>query len=375
MQFPNNLQAAILLDAPFAGLEALVRDYMRIEQANSDARFNVSEANPGKFYRLFGGDNLMITFEYMDQPANVDVFRPSLQSAYTGIVCPDVRERITRSPAHILINVSHGVLGELDQKLDFLKEIGFQEGHSQAQFTRRLEVLGLICRIVIDAAPASLVHWMQSDMIVPADKFDSLAAIGVPGPLNVHPFLFGPHDPQGPQKVGIRTFGLRHFIAGEVLIQPNVLPWAANYEVILSFLRVALHANGYVIPDGDTFGPEDRSLSYRVVHRPAEDGDVPLFELVPLLYREFGFEAADHAPLANVVDALMPPPELMPDDQDGKMDLVNEWQDKRRMAEGIGGRFELRSFKTPTPPPPRPPMASVSGAGLRARVFGRKGLA
>ncbi len=64
--------------------------------------------------------------------------------------------------------------------------------------------------------------------------------------------------------------------------------------------------NGYVIPDGDTFGPEDHSLSYRVLHRDAEAGDVPLYELVPLLYREYGFVSPDYVPRDRVIDIDTP---------------------------------------------------------------------
>ena len=73
----------------------------------------------------------------------------------------------------------------------------------------------------------------------------------------------------------------------------------------------------------------------------------------------------------------------MPVGQDEKMALANEWFQKRKLAEGIGGRFEVRhrdapSAPAPNPPPPSAPAApghaGVSGRGLRARVFGRKGL-
>jgi hypothetical protein len=70
------------------------------------------------------------------------------------------------------------------------------------------------------------------------------------------------------------------------------------------------------------------------------------------------------------------------------MALANEWFQKRKLAEGIGGRFEVRhpaAPPVPTPPPPAPSSPSppppaepgLTGAGahgVRARVFGRKGL-
>ena len=84
------------------------------------------------------------------------------------------------------------------------------------------------------------------------------------------------------------------------------------------------------------------------------------------------------------------PQAIMPEDQDAKMALANEWAEKRKLAEGIGGTFEVRARtedgSAPPPPPPTPPapviaptpsqpgLPSLSGRGLRAQVFGRKGV-
>lgn len=74
------------------------------------------------------------------------------------------------------------------------------------------------------------------------------------------------------------------------------------------------------------------------------------------------------------------PLDIMPAGQDEKMALANEWFQKRKLAEGIGGRFEVRHPDAPAVPPTPPPapaepgLTGVSGRGVRARVFGRKGL-
>ena len=66
----------------------------------------------------------------------------------------------------------------------------------------------------------------------------------------------------------------------------------------------------------------------------------------------------------------------MPADEDEKMDLANEWREKRAMAEGIGGRFEVRTIWEAPPSPPSAPQPqdggppAISGTGLRARLFG-----
>ncbi len=399
MLYPNRIQACLLFDRSVLELEAIMRDFTRIEGMRSGAQFNIPESNPGRFYRLFNGaEELMVTFEYLDRPAKADVFRPALSSAFTGLLTPDIRDRIARSASHIILEVSHGVMGGVEDKPEIaamFEAIGRpRSGATQAQFERRLQMLALMARIATEHAMPLAVHWTQSDMLIAGDLFDSFAASGdVPGPLHIHPYLFGPRPAPGEDAlVGIRTFGARHWLGREVLIEPHVLPWASNYETILAFLRIATAPGGYVIPDGDTFGPEDRSLSYRVIHHDKgaiigahdpEPADMPLYELEPLKHLAHRFVSPDHVPDANIVDDRAFPPAMMPADEGEKMALANEWAQKRKLAEGIGGSFEVRhpdAPPAPTPPAPRPPQqpslpgaATVSGRGLRAQVFGRKG--
>ncbi|HEX8124926.1 MAG TPA: hypothetical protein VF548_05025 [Allosphingosinicella sp.] len=370
MRFPNEIQAALLFDRRVGDLEAAVRTFLRVEEARTGARFAVPESRPGSFYRLFGGGEMTITLEYVDGPASLDVFGQALSSAVTHILCPEARTLLTRNRSHILVNVSHGVLGNSPEIARMMAQLGRpMEGHSLPEFVRRLEICALVARIVGDHSAPQIVHWCQSNQLFPGEAFDALAAMPAPSPLHVHPYLFGkPALPGGEASVGIRTFGVRHFIGREVLIEPSVLPWAANLETILAFLRIATAKNGYVIPDGDTFGPEDRSQSYRVVHCEAEEGDVALYRLEPLLHREFGFVAQEYVPPERVFDDRMPPPDLMPGDDEAKMELVNEWREKRALAAGVGGRFEVRARdpRGDSPPPARP-----AGFGGRP-VFGRK---
>lgn len=403
MLYPNRVQAVLLFDRPVRDLETIMRDFVRVEGMKSGAAFNVPEANPDRFYRLFNGaEELMLTFEYLDGPANVDAFRGALSSSFTGLATPDIRNRIARTQSHILVEASHGVMAgvEDDPKIAAMfAQLGMpRAGGSQAQFQRRLSVLALMTRIAAEHAMPLAVHWTQSDLLIGGEQCDAFAAMEPPSPLHIHPFLYGPQAaPDEAALVGIRTFGARHWLGREILIKPSVLPWTANYETILAFLRVATMANGYVIPDGDTFGPEDRSLSYRVLHHDIgadigyatpEPADVPMFELVPLKYVEHGFVAPDHVPDANAFDDRAFPAAIMPDDQEAKMAAANEWAEKRKLAEGIGGRLEVRAIgEAGEAPPPAPPPASViaptasqpglpslSGRGLRAQVFGRKGV-
>ncbi|MBA3940425.1 MAG: hypothetical protein C0520_04355 [Sphingopyxis sp.] len=312
----------------------------------------------------------MITLEYVAAPANPEVFRQAVESAITRIYCPDIGNRLMRHKAHILINVSHGALGstpEIDKMLD---QIGYvRPGSTLAQFMRRIEACTLLTRLAQDDTPASVVHWTQSNQLFPGEMFDTLAAGAVPGPLHVHPYLYGGGEsPGGKALAGIRTFGAAHFVDREVRIEPSELPWSANFETILAFLRVATIPNGYIIPDTDTFGPEDGSLSYRVRHLPATGDDVTLYELEPLMYREYDFQSETYVPRERAFDDRNMPADLTPEVASEKQELLDEWGAKRAMAEGIGGRFEVRA-RNPQPgasPPPQP-----TGFGVR-RVFGRK---
>lgn len=379
MQFPNGIQAALLFPGTMRDLESVVRSVLRIFEARG-TKFNVPEANPHKFYRLFGGDELMITLEYLEQPANLAVFEQPLASPVTKIVTPDISQRLATHRSHVLINVSHGVLGGLDADTKFaslFEQIGMRrEGASLPQFLRRLDTCALLARIVSDHATPSAVHWTQSNQLMSGEAFEALAQLPAPSPLHVHPLLFaGGTSADGKPMASIETFGARHFIGREIEIEPSVLPWAANYDTILAFLRVATLKNGYVIPDRDTFGPEDGSLSYRVIHRPEEPDKVPVYELEPLLHREFGFESEGYIPRERAFDDRMPPPDLMPADDGAKMELANEWREKRALAEGIGGRFEVRSRDgrgpDASPPPPPSPLPGPGRFGLRS-TFGRK---
>jgi hypothetical protein len=92
-------------------------------------------------------------------------------------------------------------------------------------------------------------------------------------------------------------------------------------------------------------------------------------------------------PDANAFDDRAFPVDIMPEGQDERMALANEWFEKRKLAEGIGGRFEVRKAgegdapsapepPTPTriitPTPSQPGLPGLTGRGLRSRVFGRK---
>ena len=102
---------------------------------------------------------------------------------------------------------------------------------------------------------------------------------------------------------------------------------------------------------------------------------MPVYELRPLLFKEYGFKADDYVETGRVIDDRSPPLEVMPPDDEAKMELANEWREKRKLAEGLGGRFEVRvrGDGEGGAPPPAGPGAPGSGGGFGSRpVFGRK---
>lgn len=381
MKFPNNQQVALLLPDDACDLAAIVTDFRSVCRAKFGWEFNVPEANPGLFYRLFGGREVMATFELVRNPGDPAVFEQALVSPFVTMTCPDIRQHVMLHRAMVLVTIGHGVMGGVMSDPQFaglFSSIGKRiEGESLPEFTQRLELCALGARIAMDHAWPVAVHWTQSNMLLAPEAFEALAAMGVPSPLHIHPSLFGtPAEPGEEQALGLRTFGMRHFIGHEVIVEPTTLPWSILWESALVLLRVATVENGYIIPDGDTFGDESRSQSFRVRHLAADEGGAPLLELTPLKIAECGFVASDYAPEENVFDDRLPPPAIMPADEEERMDLANEWREKRAMAEGIGGRFEVRTTgEAPPPPPSAPPPQdggppAISGTGLRARLFG-----
>lgn len=405
MQFPNRLQSVLLFDAPIDVLEGAVRDFARIEEMKSGATFGVPETRPGRLYRLQNSDeDLVLTFEYFDGPANPDAFRGALGSMITEMCTPDIRDRLAKTRSHLIIEIHHGAPGEFEGQEELNATRGGADlggaGATAEQFHRRLAILTLASRIVTDHAEPLAVHWKQSGMLLDHEKFEALAAIEAPGPLHIQPYLFGPEaSPGEPAQVGIRTIGAEHWLGREVVVEPNTLPWVANFEAILSFVRMATAPNGCVIPDGDTFGPEDGSISTRVTHRgsSAQKGGVslekdtlPFIELTPIKHAEFDFVHPDFPPDKELADARAFAKVSLAKEHNTKIDIANLWRESRRMANALGTPFEARATAQPDveeseePAPPSPPpenigprpsqpgLPSVSGSGLRAKVFGRK---
>lgn len=347
MLFPDNLQAALLLDGACTSLDGVHKSFAVNDLVHHNVRYTNMEVRPG-YFRLLGDNGLMVTAELINRPAQPGVFTQALGSAFNRMVlCPDGAERISRHRSHILIWVSHAAQ---TQGL----RASAPEGATLAQLQKRLAKLAFLTSHAMQEVPVALVHWTQSNEIFTPALFKNAALNPVPGPLHIHPVLFTNAE----KRIGLRTFGAQHFIGREVLIEPHIVPWQALYIRAIDLVQMAAGPQGYIVPDGDTFGPPDHSESYRVHHRAPENGGVPILELEPLLHQASGFQSPAYIPRERVFDDRTIPPDVQPEDRAAQDAQRAELRGLRRMAEEAGNSFEVRAT-LPREEPPRP-------------VFGRK---
>lgn len=221
------------------------------------------DSNAANLVRLLDDHGQMLAITQIVGGVDQAALRVPLSSSVTGMICADIPERLAATQAQLRITVS-------------------REGSEEAvasipAIVNSLGLLGRVTALLCQSSGALAVHWKQSEQLLPPGAFLDLEEEGVPGALHMHPFLFG-----GDGLVGIRTYGARHFIGREMLLQPHPADFAMHFEAMLALLRFAVDPDGYLIPDGDTFALPDGLLDYQVNHRDAEDDGVPLLELLPL---------------------------------------------------------------------------------------------
>ncbi|MEL6738081.1 MAG: hypothetical protein AAFO28_04080 [Pseudomonadota bacterium] len=392
MKYPNRIQAAVLLDARFEDLDEVSRGFTRLCEMKSDAAFTIAEHHPNRFVRLTGGsDNLMASFEYVNAPPANGVLEAALKSPVTSLHSPGLPDRVAAAPAHILLEVSPSVIGAVTEPQGIPAKPADLGAHA---FHQRLDTLSLMVRMTIDHVTPCAVHWTQSDQLLDPETFEGMATIGFPGPLAIHPRLFGAvggddddaredADSDAPHEVGILTFGAAHWLGRELRVPPSTIPWTAAYETLLAFCELATTQDGYVTPDGDTFGPEDASEVWRVHHVDAEDQPAatgPLYELVPLRHDACQFIAEDFARSSSVLCVRQPKDHS---DTQPCSDGDEAPEEASLLAELKAALQEGRAEAAANPPEPLMPVApvatpslagdaSVSGRSLRARVFGSR---
>ncbi|MEO0870599.1 MAG: hypothetical protein AAFY19_01375, partial [Pseudomonadota bacterium] len=189
MKYPNRIQAAVLLDARFEDLDEVSRGFTRLCEMKSDAAFTIAEHHPNRFVRLTGGsDNLIASFEYVNAPPAHGMLEAALKSPVTSLLSPGLPERVAAAPAHILLEVSPSVIGAVTEPQAIPAEPTDLGAHA---FHQRLDTLSLMVRMTIDHVTPCAVHWTQSDQLLDPETFEGMATIGFPGPLAIHPRLFG----------------------------------------------------------------------------------------------------------------------------------------------------------------------------------------
>jgi hypothetical protein len=349
---PNALQVALLYDrADAIDLNALQAAFLKSEFNASRYQYNVIEADGRTHFRCFGGrdSDVMVFVEWVGRPAVRANFNTALTSVFNQIAVPDAAALIDRHRGLLLINVHHGAMPQSSEIQTLLAQIGVgQAGQSLTQYRERLRVMGLLAAMATDISKPTLSHWTHTDVLVKPQAIANLMCDTSPNPLHVHPLPYrGPGTTQDQGIAGIVTFGAAAFIGREIRVRPTEVPWGEAYQHALGFIALAVDKNGYVIPDGDTFGDASHSFSYRV-HYTAEPflnagKQIPCYELEPLFNKQHRFQSPTFVTRDKIVNIDAPQPEYVQLKGRAGQEVVAEWKAKRQMAERAGGSFEVKA--------------------------------
>jgi hypothetical protein len=348
--FPNALQVALLYDsADPIDLNALQAAFLKSE-LNAGYKYNVVEADGRTYFRCFGGQgsDVMVFVEWVDRPTARAKFNTALSSVFNQVLVPDAAALIDRHRGLLLINVHHGAMPPLPEVNALLAKMGVgQAGQSLPQYRERLRVMGLLAAMATDINKPTLSHWTHTDVLAMPQAIKDFMWDSSPNLLHVHPMPFrGPGTTQEQGIAGVVTFGAAAYIGREIRVRPTEVPWLQAYEHALGFITVAIHKDGYVVPDGDTFGDDSHSFCYRV-HHTAEPlfnarAEIPCYELEPLLNKQHGFQSPDYVTRDRIVNIDAPQPEYVQLNGRAGREIVAEWRAKRQMAERVGGSFEVK---------------------------------
>jgi hypothetical protein len=345
-QFPNFVQVCLLFDrdAPL-DLEALIARFLAEERPVDYSR--VFDTKPGQFYRLYSQRQVMVTVEHVPQRADVAKFEIPLTVPLNAARADDLRQRIDAHRNMLLVNVNHGPLPPQGEVGALLRKLKAQAGADLASFKQRLRIAARLGALACELGRPTLVHWTPTDHLLPAGAFCELAAQPIPSLLHIQPLTFGVgEDSEGRALVGIRAFGAAHFLGREVVVAPSRIPWMATVDAALAFLKLATLDNGYVIPDADTFSPQDESATFRVRHLRSGErygGQEPIYELEPLDFPAHNFRSPDFIPPTHSFDAAAPPPREVTArlGQTGAA-VAREWREKQRMASDAGNELRVK---------------------------------
>jgi len=349
---PNALQVALLYDrADAIDLNALQAAFLKSESNASGYRYNVVEADGRTYFRCFGGrdSDVMVFVEWLDRPAVRANFNSALGSVFNKLAVPDAAALIDRHRGLLLINVHHGAMPQTSEIQAMLTQMGMgPAGQSLPEYLERLRVMGVLAAMATDISKPTLSHWTHTDVLARPQKIKDLMCDAGPTPLHVHPLPYrGPGTTQNQGIAGLVTFGAARFIEREIRVRPTEVPWFDAYQHALGFIVLAISKNGYVIPDGDTFGDDSHSFCYRV-HHTAEPvthagAPIPCYELEPLLNKQHGFQSPEYVTRDRIVNIDAPQPEFVELKGRAGEEAVAEWKARRQMAERAGVGFEVKA--------------------------------
>ena len=382
-KYTNNLQAAMLFEDGGVICPSVHLNPFRMAMLEQGLPLTVAQENES-FALFLGPDELHISVTFHANPADHSVFANTLRSGLTNMLVDDAPGRVQRHRSHVLIEIWHGVLGVATDNAEIaglFDKIGMaRPGHSLDQFNRGCEVLIEVCRHLMAVQPASVIHWTQSNMLIGGEKAEALFAQERPGMLTVHPIMFGAEAVRGHDEipVGMMSLGAADYIGREIYITPAPVPWVDLYESVLAFIRLAVMPNGYIIPDGETFGIETGEFSYRVSHLEGADtvspDDAPCYQLSLLFHKQHGYTAPDFQRGDLVSGGIPEAAAILEAEGNGSSESVADWKDSERMATAAGGQFQIYRTESADAPSPRGPGPSGSRPvfGKRTGTIGRK---
>ena len=352
MSRPNLLQVVLLYDTAEAiDLEALLSGFLKSELNAPGYRYNVVAADGRSCFRCFGArdSDLMVFVEWLDRPAVRAKFDFALGCVFNQLSVPDAPALIDRHRGMLLINVHHGALPQSSEIQAMIARLGVgPAGQTLPQYQERLRVMGQLAAMATEISKPTLSHWTHTDVLARPQLVKNFMSDAGPNPLHVHPLPFrGPGTTQEQGIAGVATFGAAAFIGREIRVRPSEVPWPEAYQHALAFIALAISKNGYVIPDGDTFGDDGECFCYRV-HHTAEPfinagTPIPCYELEPLLNKQHGFRSPDYVTRDRIVNLDKPQPEYVQLEGRAGREIVAEWKAKRQMAERAGGSLLVKA--------------------------------
>ncbi len=296
-----------------------------------------------------GANDVMLTIELMPCRAQDSVFKQDLAFNFNLLLAPDAADRIKRHKSHILINVHHGVFPDLSANAGLMEKIsGVLPGQTTHLFQKRVAIAEHVAALINEKAPISLVHHVTFNVLVPGDHFARFVQMPIPHVLHLRPYVYSAErHANGSLMYGYVTMGASFFIDREIYMAPTHIPWLEAITILLDFVHLAMPDIGYIIPDGDTFGPLDESWNFRISHVPTgekiDDFEGPLYRMDLVMHKATNFEATSYVKPVRTFDDRNIPKDLKADIGRSLPEFEQNVRSKREMAEKAGNILQVRT--------------------------------